>query len=169
MPGRGSRRTRSSASGSRPAGERTGDGRGSTRTRARVIPRPRPGGPFGPARSGQELSMSRSTSRVPTIPLRGDARIPQLGFGVFQVPPRKTLEVVSEALATGYRHIDTAAAYGNEAQVGEVIRASGLERREVFVTTKCPNSDHGYEEAKRALRRSLERLAFDYVDLYLIH
>jgi 2,5-diketo-D-gluconate reductase A len=113
--------------------------------------------------------MNTSTSRVPAIPLRGDARIPQLGFGVFQVPPRETLEVVSEALATGYRHIDTAAAYGNEAQVGGAIRASGLERRQVFVTTKCPNSDHGYEEAKRALRRSLERLAFDYVDLYLIH
>jgi 2,5-diketo-D-gluconate reductase A len=113
--------------------------------------------------------MSTSTSQIPTIPLRGDARIPQLGFGVFQVPPRETLKVVSEALATGYRHIDTAAAYGNEAQVGEAIRASRLDRREVFLTTKCANSDHGYEEAKRALRRSLERLGFDYVDLYLIH
>jgi 2,5-diketo-D-gluconate reductase A len=95
--------------------------------------------------------------------------IPQLGFGVFQVPPQDTAEAVSLALATGYRHIDTAAAYGNEAQVGEAIRASGLGRGGVFVTTKCPNDHHGYEEAKRALDGSLRRLRFDYVDLYLIH
>jgi 2,5-diketo-D-gluconate reductase A len=113
--------------------------------------------------------MSSSTTHVPAIPLRDGAQIPQLGFGVFQVPPRATVDAVAQALATGYRHIDTAAAYGNEAQVGEAIRASGLDRSEVFVTTKCWNEDHGYEEAKRALRRSLERLAFDYVDLYLIH
>jgi 2,5-diketo-D-gluconate reductase A len=113
--------------------------------------------------------MSTSTSQVPTVSLGGDVHIPQLGFGVFQVPPRETLEVVSQALATGYRHIDTAAAYGNEAQVGQAIRASALDRREVFVTTKCGNRDHGYEEAKRALHKSLERLGFDQVDLYLIH
>jgi 2,5-diketo-D-gluconate reductase A len=113
--------------------------------------------------------MSTSTTDVPAIPLRGGAQIPQLGFGVFQVPPRATVDAVAHALATGYRHIDTAAAYGNEAQVGEAIRASGLDRREVFVTTKCWNEDQGYEEAKRALRKSLERLAFDYLDLYLIH
>jgi diketogulonate reductase-like aldo/keto reductase len=113
--------------------------------------------------------MSTSTSRVPTIPLRGGAEIPQLGFGVFQVPPAQTIEAVAQALSIGYRHIDTAAAYGNEAQVGEAIRASGLDRRDVFVTTKCWNDDQGYEEAKRACRRSLERLGFDYIDLYLIH
>jgi 2,5-diketo-D-gluconate reductase A len=113
--------------------------------------------------------MITSTSPVPTIPLRGGAEIPQLGFGVFQVPPAQTIEVVAQALSIGYRHIDTAAAYGNEAQVGEAIRASGLDRDEVFVTTKCWNDDQGYEEAKRACRRSLERLGFDYIDLYLIH
>jgi 2,5-diketo-D-gluconate reductase A len=113
--------------------------------------------------------MSTSTTRVPTLPLRGGAEIPQLGFGVFQVPPQETFEAVSLALASGYRHIDTAAAYGNEAQVGDAIRASGLERGEVFVTTKCFNDDHGYEEAKRAMQKSLARLEFDNVDLYLIH
>ncbi|MCW2970810.1 MAG: aldo/keto reductase [Solirubrobacterales bacterium] len=113
--------------------------------------------------------MSTSTTRVPAIPLRGGTQIPQLGYGVFQVPPKETVEAVTRALATGYRHIDTAAAYGNETQVGEAIRASGLERGEVFVTTKCPNEDHGYEEAKRALDGSLRRLGFDHVDLYLIH
>ncbi len=95
--------------------------------------------------------------------------IPQLGFGVFQVPRAETAGAVEKALAAGYRHIDTAAAYGNEAQVAQAIRASGVDRTEVFVTTKCFNDDHGYERAKRALGASLERLGFDYVDLYLIH
>ncbi len=115
-------------------------------------------------------SMSTHTAtHVPLIPLRGDAQIPQLGFGVFQVPPAETAEVVSQALAVGYRHIDTAAAYRNEAAVGEALRSSGLAREEVFVTTKCFNDDHGYEPAKRAFHASLERLELDYVDLYLIH
>jgi 2,5-diketo-D-gluconate reductase A len=113
--------------------------------------------------------MSISTSPVPRIPLRGGVEIPQLGFGVFQVPPRDTREAVGQALAAGYRHIDTAAAYGNEAQVGEAIAASGVDRSEVFLTTKCWNDDQGYEEAKRAFHASLERLRLDYVDLYLIH
>ena len=78
-------------------------------------------------------------------------------------------EVVAQALSVGYRHIDTAAAYRNEAEVGQAIRASGLDRSEVFLTTKCCNDDHGYEEAKRAFQASLERLQLDYVDLYLIH
>jgi 2,5-diketo-D-gluconate reductase A len=113
--------------------------------------------------------MSTSATRAPGIPLRGGVEIPQLGFGVFQVPPGQTVDAVSLALATGYRHIDTAAAYGNEAQVGEAIRASGRQRGEVFVTTKCPNDQHGYEEAKGAMQGSLQRLQVDYVDLYLIH
>jgi diketogulonate reductase-like aldo/keto reductase len=113
--------------------------------------------------------MSASSSHVPRIALRGGAQIPQLGFGVFQVPPAQTTEVVAKALATGYRHIDTAAAYRNEAEVGQAIRASGLERSEVFVTTKCFNDDHGWEEAKRAFHASLQRLELDYLDLYLIH
>ena len=106
---------------------------------------------------------------IPRIALRGDAVIPQLGFGVFQVPPGETAAVVARALSVGYRHIDTAAAYGNEAAVGEAIRSSGLGREEVFVTSKCFNNDHGYEEAKRAFHASLRRLQFDYLDLYLIH
>jgi 2,5-diketo-D-gluconate reductase A len=102
------------------------------------------------------------------MPLRG-AEIPQLGFGVFQVPPRDTYEVVTRALEVGYRHIDTAAAYGNEAAVGQAVRASGLDRSEVFITTKCFNDDHGYERARHAFSASLERLDCEYVDLYLIH
>jgi 2,5-diketo-D-gluconate reductase A len=113
--------------------------------------------------------MSTTSSPVPQVPLRGAEGIPQLGFGVFQVPPAQTEEVVLQALAAGYRHIDTAAAYRNEAAVGQAIRASGLQRGEVFVTTKCFNDDHGYEQAKHALGASLERLEMSHVDLYLIH
>ncbi len=113
--------------------------------------------------------MSSSTSQVPRVPLRGDIEIPQLGFGVFQVPPRDTAEVVTRAFEAGYRHIDTAAAYGNEAEVGHGFRASGLRREEVFITTKCPNPDHGFDQATRAFKASLDRLELDYVDLYLIH
>jgi 2,5-diketo-D-gluconate reductase A len=110
-----------------------------------------------------------TTSHVPLIPLRGEVAIPQLGFGVFQVPPDDTAEVTLHALQTGYRHIDTASAYRNEAGVGQAVRASGLDRDKVFVTTKCFNDDHGYEQAKQALRASLDRLEMAYVDLYLIH
>jgi 2,5-diketo-D-gluconate reductase A len=113
--------------------------------------------------------MSTSTDQITKIPLRGGGAIPQLGFGVFQVPPSETAEAVAQALSVGYRHIDTAAAYRNEAGVGQAIRASGLDRGEVFVTTKCWNDNQGFEEAKRALRASLERLQLDFVDLYLIH
>jgi diketogulonate reductase-like aldo/keto reductase len=95
--------------------------------------------------------------------------IPQLGFGVFQVPPEDTRAAVLFALQTGYRLIDTAAAYGNEAQVGEAISRSELGRDEVFVTTKLWNDDQGRSEALTAFERSLDRLGMDYVDLYLIH
>src|SRR3954469_13595489 len=113
--------------------------------------------------------MSSTTDQVPRLAIRGDTEIPQLGFGVFQVPPEDTADVVARAFATGYRHIDTAAAYRNEEGVGQAIRASGLAREEVFVTTKCPNTAHGFDAAKDALNGSLERLGLDYVDLYLIH
>jgi len=113
--------------------------------------------------------MTTMSEQIPTISLGGEVTIPQLGFGVFQVPPAETAQVVAQALSAGYRHIDTAAAYGNEAQVAEAIRASGLERDRVFVTTKCFNDDHGYEDAKAAMAASLARLGFDRVDLYLIH
>lgn len=113
--------------------------------------------------------MSSSRTQVPPISLRGDVDIPQLGFGVFQVPPGDTAQVVTRAFETGYRHIDTAAAYANESGVGEALRAADLPREEVFITTKCFNDDHGYDEATKALSTSLERLGLDFVDLYLIH
>jgi 2,5-diketo-D-gluconate reductase A len=106
---------------------------------------------------------------TPSIKLRDGESIPQLGFGVFQVPPAETTEVTLKALETGYRHIDTAAAYRNEAQVAQAVRASGLERPDVFITTKCFNDDHGFEQAKAACRASLDRLEMEHVDLYLIH
>jgi 2,5-diketo-D-gluconate reductase A len=109
------------------------------------------------------------TNQVPELKLSDSGTIPPLGFGVFEVPPEKTADAVSHALSTGYRLIDTAAAYGNEAQVGEAIRSSGLDREDVFVTTKVWNSDHGHDQARRAFERSLDQLGFDYVDLYLIH
>ncbi len=112
--------------------------------------------------------MSTQAGQVPLIPLRA-SKIPQLGFGVFQIPPRETELAVARALQAGYRHIDTAAAYRNEAEVGLAVRSSGLAREGVFITTKCFNDDHGYEEATRALHASLERLEVDHVDLYLIH
>src|SRR3954471_10394128 len=113
--------------------------------------------------------MSTSARTVPHITLRDDVVIPQLGFGVFQVPPEDTADLVTAAFETGYRHIDTAKAYRNEAEVGEAFRASGLSRDEVFITTKCFNDDHGHDDAKAALKRSLEELQLDFVDLYLIH
>lgn len=113
--------------------------------------------------------MTTETSAVPYLEMNDGHRIPQLGFGVFQVPAEDTTEAVSQALSTGYRSIDTAAAYGNEAGVGEAIRASGLPREDVFVTTKLWNSSHGHDRALRAFEKSLGRLGLDYVDLYLIH
>ena len=113
--------------------------------------------------------MASSISRVPHILLHPDVEVPQLGFGVFQVPPKETEQVVAEALSAGYRHLDTAAAYRNEGGVGQALHASGLDRDEIFLTTKCWNDDQGYEQAKRACRASLERLELSHLDLYLIH
>jgi diketogulonate reductase-like aldo/keto reductase len=106
---------------------------------------------------------------VPVLPIAPSEQIPQLGFGVFQVPPKETEVAVAEALSAGYRHIDTAAAYRNEGGVGQALHASGIDRDELFVTTKCWNDDQGYEQAKRACRASLERLELSHLDLYLIH
>ncbi|WP_354702238.1 putative oxidoreductase [Paraconexibacter sp. AEG42_29] len=113
--------------------------------------------------------MSASATDTPIVTLRDDAKIPQLGFGTWQIPPDETVEPVTRALLAGYRHIDTASAYQNEAGVGQAIHAAGLDRGDVFITTKCFNDDHGHEQAKRALKASLGRLEMDYVDLYLIH
>jgi 2,5-diketo-D-gluconate reductase A len=113
--------------------------------------------------------MASTNIEIPAITLAGGVDIPQFGLGVFQVPPEETTENVARAIEAGYRHFDTATAYGNEAEVGQALRASGLDRSEFFVTTKCWNRDHAYDEATRALRASLDRLEMDYVDLYLIH
>ena len=112
--------------------------------------------------------MSVSDS-VPVLPIAPSEQIPQLGYGVFQVPPKETEVAVAEALSAGYRHIDTAAAYRNEGGVGQALRASGIDRDELFITTKCWNDDQGYEQAKRACRESLDRLELSHLDLYLIH
>jgi 2,5-diketo-D-gluconate reductase A len=106
---------------------------------------------------------------IPSITLHDGVDIPQLGFGVFQVPPEETQSVVELALDAGYRHIDTAAAYRNEAAVGAALAASSLAREDVFVTTKLWNSQQGYDSTLEAFEASLGRLGFDYVDLYLIH
>jgi 2,5-diketo-D-gluconate reductase A len=106
---------------------------------------------------------------VPTIKLNDGHDIPQLGFGVFKVDPDETERIVSDALAAGYRHIDTAAVYGNEIGVGRAIAASGIPRDELFITTKLWNSDQGTQSAFDAIDLSLERLQLDNVNLYLIH
>jgi 2,5-diketo-D-gluconate reductase A len=106
---------------------------------------------------------------VPTIQLNDGHRIPQLGFGVFKVDPDETERIVSDALEVGYRHIDTAAIYGNEVGVGRAIEASGIPRDELFITTKLWNSDQGTQSAIDAMELSLEKLDLEYVDLYLIH
>jgi len=106
---------------------------------------------------------------VPTVSLNDGHDIPQLGFGVFQIPPEDTAEAVTAALEIGYRHIDTAEMYGNESGVGEAVRASSLDRSDVFITSKLNNSVHRPDDARRAMDRTLSELGFDYVDLFLIH
>ncbi|MCI2237091.1 aldo/keto reductase [Paenibacillus sp. TRM 82003] len=108
-------------------------------------------------------------SAVADIALNNGVTVPQLGLGVFQVPPEEAQRVVEEALEVGYRHVDTAAAYVNEAGVGAALRASGLPRDEVFVTSKLRNGDQGYDEALRAYADTCERLGVDTLDLYLVH
>jgi len=106
---------------------------------------------------------------VPNIDLTTDVAIPQLGFGVFQVPPAETKEAVATALRVGYRSIDTAAVYGNERQVGEAIAESGIARDELFITTKLWNSEQGYDTTLAAFDASMEKLGLEQLDLYLIH
>jgi 2,5-diketo-D-gluconate reductase A len=106
---------------------------------------------------------------IPEIMLNNGERIPQLGFGVFLIPPAQTEAAVTHALQAGYRHIDTAQMYRNEAEVGQAISKSGLSRGEVFVTTKLSNGAHRPDDARRAFDSSLKALGTDYVDLFLIH
>ena len=106
---------------------------------------------------------------VPNVKFNDGRTIPQLGYGVWQVEDEVAEKVVGTALETGYRHIDTAAIYGNEAGVGRAIANSDVAREDIFLTTKLWNSDQGYESAFEAFEASLEKLGTDYVDLYLIH
>ncbi|WP_426593668.1 aldo/keto reductase [Cellulomonas sp. McL0617] len=106
---------------------------------------------------------------VPRLTLNNGAEIPQLGFGVFQIPPEETKDAVLQAFDVGYRHIDTAQSYRNEQGVGEALAESGLDRGDVFVTTKLNNAAHAPDAALEAFERSLDRLGTDHVDLFLIH
>lgn len=106
---------------------------------------------------------------VSSLALNSGHTIPQLGFGVFKIVPAETAAAVTEALRVGYRHIDTAEMYGNENEVGEAVRASGLDRGEVFITSKLNNGFHRPDDARRAFDGTLEALGSDYVDLFLIH
>jgi 2,5-diketo-D-gluconate reductase A len=108
-------------------------------------------------------------SAVPSLQLNDGNRIPQLGFGVFQIEPEDTVEAVTRALEIGYRHIDTAEMYENEREVGEGLRASGPGRDEVFITSKLNNGAHRPDNARRAFEGTLSALGFDRVDLFLIH
>lgn len=106
---------------------------------------------------------------VPAITLNNAVRIPQLGFGTFQIPPEETRETTLAALEAGYRHIDTAQMYGNEQGVGQAVRESGLDRADVFVTSKLNNGAHAYDAALRAFDGTMGDLGLDYLDLFLIH
>ncbi|MFD7922851.1 aldo/keto reductase [Streptomyces sp. NPDC059740] len=108
-------------------------------------------------------------SKVPNITLNNGTVMPQLGFGVWQIPDDEAFTAVGHALEAGYRSIDTAAAYGNEEGVGKAVAASGVPREDLFVTTKLWNDDQGYDAALKAFDTSLKKLGLDYVDLYLIH
>ena len=110
-----------------------------------------------------------ATGGVPALTLNDGHTIPQLGFGVFQIPPAETVAATTLALEVGYRHIDTAEMYGNEREVGEAVARSGLARSDVFVTSKLNNGFHLPDDARRAFGRTLEALGSDYVDLFLIH
>ncbi len=110
-----------------------------------------------------------TTNAVPTIRLNDGREIPQLGFGVFQIPPDDTARAVRRALDVGYRHVDTAEMYANERGVGEAVRGSGLARADVFITSKLDNGEHRPDDARRAFERTLFELGSDYVDLFLIH
>lgn len=113
--------------------------------------------------------MTGSGEKIPSVPLNDGHRIPQLGYGVFMVPEAETAMAVARALEVGYRHIDTAAIYGNEDGVGAAIADSGIARDELFITTKLWNDRHEGDHPDAAVLESLERLGLDYVDLYLVH
>ena len=113
--------------------------------------------------------MTSDSTNVPLLELNNGVEMPALGFGVFQTPPDVTVAAVGTALAIGYRHIDTAAAYGNEREVGEAIRRSGLDRSEAFVETKVWITDYGYDQTLHAFDKSAGKLGIDQIDLLILH
>jgi diketogulonate reductase-like aldo/keto reductase len=113
--------------------------------------------------------MTQETTHMTNLTLNNGVEMPALGFGVFQTPPDETREAVEAALATGYRHIDTAAAYGNERGVGEAVRSSGLGRDDVFLETKIWISDYGYDETLHGFEKSAGKLGVDRIDLLILH
>lgn len=123
---------------------------------------------MGGAPGGGCLEGMASTT-VPTIPLHDGSSIPQLGFGVFQVPPEQTAETVATAFEVGYRHIDTAQMYGNEREVGVAIADSGIPRDELWITSKLNNGFHAPDDARRAFDETMAKLGLDQIDLFLIH
>jgi len=112
---------------------------------------------------------TQTSAAVPTVALNDGRTIPQLGFGVFQVPPEDTAEVTGRAIEIGYRHIDTAEMYGNEEGVGRAVRDSGIDRDEFFITSKLNNGFHRPDDARRAFDETLSKLGVEQVDLFLIH
>ena len=114
-------------------------------------------------------NLNELSSKQDTITLRNGVQVPCIGFGTWKMQPEVAKNAVISAIHTGYRHIDTATAYCNETGVGEGVRKSGVARRELFVTTKLPNADHGYRSTIASLEGALKNLGMDYVDLYLIH
>jgi len=113
--------------------------------------------------------MSIDPRTVPAVALNDGTTIPQIGFGLWQVPPNEAEAATAEALRVGYRHLDSAAVYANEAEAGAALAKSGLAREDVYVTTKLWNPDHGYDEAMRAFDTSMTKMGFEQLDLYLIH
>ena len=113
--------------------------------------------------------MTRVEQSVPVLTLNNGVTLPAIGYGVFQTPPEETITAVETALAAGYRHIDTAAAYGNEREVGEAIRRSGVDRSEVFVETKIWISDYGYGETLHGFEKWAAKLGVDQIDLLILH
>ena len=106
---------------------------------------------------------------IPKLTLNDGRAIPQLGFGVYQIPPEDTARITGQAFEAGYRHIDTAQMYGNEKGVGDAVRASGIPRQDLFITSKLNNGFHEPDVARKAFDQTLTDLGLDYIDLFLIH
>ncbi|MFD4368631.1 aldo/keto reductase [Rhodococcus sp. NPDC058521] len=115
------------------------------------------------------MTTNTDPTAIPTVTLNNGVEMPALGYGVFQTPPEKTIDAAAEALRVGYRHIDTAAAYGNEREVGEALRRSGLDRADVFLETKIWINDYGYEATRHAFDKSAGKLGVDTIDLLILH